>query len=219
MGEDPPSIGPTAKYFKDNLKMEPRELTLDYMKQQNQKLGSAEKIEEVERSIRKCEFPVLILGDNEKIDTPNPVLEDIQASIGLLGFNCAVGTHIHLFNKGRFESEVEDDMFDLEKLPKIILFVDGKNPATIGESKRIRSNSDLNERTIFFFDHNDDYSYLVKLAIEKKFPVEFKYPIPYHKIEELKGKALFGVLHCFYRYWRFKRNPARTVNIKNGESS
>ena len=188
------------------------------MKQQNQSLDSEEKLEETEKNIRKIEFPVLILGDNEKPGIPSKILEDIQSSIGEMGFICALGTHIYAFNKGRFESEIENEIFEQSKLPKLILMVDGEGFATIGESKIILSRAELNKRTLYFFDHNGDYDYLVKLAEDKKFPVEYKYPIPYHGDRELKGKALFGVLHCFYWYWRFKRAQELGVNNNNQKS-
>lgn len=205
MSDEMPKISPTAKFFKKELKLDSEKLTLEYMNQQNQKIESEQKINEIEKNIRKSEFPVLILGDNEKPGTPSTLLEDIQKSIAQLGFICALGTHIHKFNKGRFEAEVENEMFNEEKLPKLILMIDGKGFATIGESKVIRGREDLNNRTLYFFDHKQDYSYLVELAKNKQFPIEYKYPIPYHGKEELKGKSLFGVLHCFYRYWQYKR--------------
>ncbi len=73
----------------------------------------------------------------------------------------------------------------------------------------------INNKTLFFFDYKRDCNYLVHLAKEKKFPVAFKYPIPYHGNEELKAKAIFGVLHCFYRYYKYKRKEKTAENNNN----
>ena len=213
MPEEQKELSKSAEFFKNKLKLNPKQLTLEYIKLQDTNFNSLEKIEEIEKNIRKAEFPVLILGDNKKAGKPMPVLEELQAEIAELGFLCALGTHIHEFSKGRFETEIEKEM--LEKPCKLIVLINGSNPGTTGESKTISLKNEINNKTLFFFDYKRDCNYLVHLAKEKKFPVAFKYPIPYHGNEELKAKAIFGVLHCFYRYYKYKRKEKTAENNNN----
>jgi len=194
-----------ANFFKKELKLEPKQLTLEYMRKQGRKIQTPYERERVERSIRKAEYPVLILGDNEKPAQPSKVLEALQAEIGQRGFLCALGSHIYFMKKGEFEDEIERQMLENPDFPMLILLVSGSGFGTIGESKHICLEPELNGKTLFFFDHNGDYDRLIELAEKKQFPVQFKYPIPYSGHSELRGKVIFGVLHCFYRYLRFKR--------------
>ena len=213
MVETQNGLSKSAEFFKNQLKLDPKRLSLDYIKSQDSKLDSLEKLEEIEKNIRKAEFPVLVLGDNEKPGKPLTILEAIQRSIAELGFLCAIGTHIHELNKGGFEAEIEQKM--LENPCKLIVLISGQKPGTIGETKIISLKKEANNKTLFFFDYNGDYTRLVNLAKEKKFPMEFKYPIPFTGHEELKAKVLFGVLHCFYRYYKYKRKEKNPENNNN----
>ncbi len=210
-------IGLSAKFFKKELKLAPQQLTLEYLKQQNIKIQSPEKLEELERNIRKTKFPVLILGDNEEPGKPSSTLEKLQQDITKLGFLCGLGSHIYFIQNGKFEAEIEREMLDDPDYPKLIILVAGERFGTIGESKVIRLRDDLNSKTLFFFDHKGDYEWLIELATNKQFPVEFKYPIPYTGEKELNAKVLFGVLHCFYRYWYFKRSMKKASETNNKE--
>ncbi|MBI4044201.1 MAG: hypothetical protein HY392_00665 [Candidatus Diapherotrites archaeon] len=213
MGKDENSLSKSAEFFKNQLKLGPKQLSIEYMKSQDSKLYSLERLEEIEKNIRKAEFPVLVLGDNEKPGEPEEILEELQISIAELGFLCAIGTHIHELNKGGFETEIEQKM--LETPCKLIVLISGQKPGTIGESKVISLKEEINNKTLFFFDYKGDYTRLVNFAKEKKFPVELKYPIPYSGQEELKAKVLFGVLHCFYRYYKYKRKEKNQENNNN----
>ncbi len=215
MANNPPELSLSSKIFKQELKLDPKELTLEYMKQQDKKLGKPEVVKEIEKSIRKAEFPVLILGDNEKPGEPSKILEGFQKDIVIMGFRCALGSHIYAINEGKFEDDIERKMLEDTKYPKLIIMISGKGFATIGEAKIVRSREDLKDKTLFFFDHEGDFEKLVNLAKEKRFPIEFKYPIPYCGEKELKGKVLFGVLHCFYRYLRYKRDKEKPIETNN----
>jgi|SRR3989344_4577840 len=217
MPEDPKPLGKSAEFFKEKLKLKPAQLTLEYMESQNLKISSAEQLEEIEKNIRKAEFPVLVLGDNIAAGVPLQILEELQVKIAELGFLCGLGTHIHELSKGRFEADVEKAILE-SPTNKLIILISGQNFGTIGESKAIRLKEEVNSKTLFFFDHAEDYEKLVQLAKDKKFPVEFKYPIPYHGAVELKSKVLFGVLHCFYRYYRYKRKNSE-LGIENNNNA
>ncbi len=206
--------GSSTAFFKNELKLDPKQLTLEYMKQQDALIKTKEQRLELEWNIRKAEYPVLVLGDNIEPGKPSPFLETLQKEIAKRGFLCAIGSHIYLIQTGRFEAEIEKDMMQNPNHPRQIILVSGKGFATIGESKLIRLKEDLNNKTLFFFDHEKNYEKLVLLAEKKQFPIEFKYPIPYTGEEELKAKILFGILHCFYRYLRYKR-PKPCENNNN----
>ncbi|MBN2127306.1 MAG: hypothetical protein JW703_02840 [Candidatus Diapherotrites archaeon] len=206
------NLGVSEKFFKNELKLEPEQLTLKYMREQNAKFKSQKELIELEKSIRKAEFPVLLLGDNEEPGKPSRFLEKIQQDFFELGFHCGLGSHIYAVQKGRFEDEIEQEMFCDPACPKIIVLVSGKGFGTIGESKLIRLRPELNNKTLFFFDHEKNYENLINLVKEKKYPVEYKYPIPYTGLKELRAKILFGTLHWFYRYLRFKRNQDENNN-------
>ncbi len=210
MVEEQKGLSKSAEFFKSELKLDSKQLTIEFMKAQDAKFSSPSTLEEIEKNIRHAEFPVLVLGDNELPGKPLPFLEELQTEIYQLGFLCGLGTHIHELSKGSFEHEIEQAM--LESPCKLIVLISGKNRGTLGEEKYIRLKDEINNKTLFFFDHKKDYNYLVSLAKEKRFPVEFKYPIPYNGQEELKAKVIFGVLHCFYRYYKYKRRQPEKNN-------
>lgn len=206
MSDQNPPLSQIESALKDKLKLTPEQLTLEYMRGMDTKLQTPKERGEIEKNIRKAEFPVLLLGDNDQPGKPSKFLEDLQAEICLEhGFRCALGSHIYFVQQDKFEAEIEKEMFADPKYPRLIILVSGKGFGTIGESKLIRLRSDLNERTIFFFDHERNYKQLMEWAIKKQFPIEYKYPIPYTGKEELHAKIIFGLLHWFYGYWLHKR--------------
>ncbi|MBI5553830.1 MAG: hypothetical protein HY917_03765 [Candidatus Diapherotrites archaeon] len=211
-----PALSPLETELKKRLELPPEKLTLEYMQAMGVKLRTPQERMEMEKNIRKAEFPVLLLGDNEEPGKPGSFLQGLQTEVALeYGFRCALGSNIHLLQKGKFEGEIEQEMLDNPEFPKLIILVSGKGFGTLREASHIRLTPNT-DRTLFFFDHHGDYDGLILLASDKKFPVEFKYPIPYTGEKELRAKILFGILHCFYRYYRFKRpGNGSGENIKN----
>lgn len=108
--------------------------------------------------------------------------------------------------KGCFDEEVEEQIIKND----LIIMINGVRPATIGESKKTRIDPEWKKKTLFFFKYKD-YNELKSFAINKDFPIDFKFPIPYRENEELEAKLLFGILH--WHYYKFRQN-----RINKGEN-
>ncbi|MEK6958188.1 MAG: hypothetical protein AABW99_04400 [archaeon] len=157
---------------------------------------------------------IVILADNKKEGIPKEFTIHIQRKIQELGFPCLLGTDYYTNIEECFEEDVEAEI----GLNNLILLINGKKPALVGESKLARLVEKWKKKTLFFFQYGT-YDELKAFAVKKQFPVDFKFPIPYKGRGELESKVLFGVLHWHYYKYRHEDSIYKEGVIENGQQS
>ncbi|MBU2100825.1 hypothetical protein KKB11_06340, partial [Candidatus Micrarchaeota archaeon] len=179
------------KFFKQ---LSPEEISEKAIKESIRKVKDKQELRE--KVIEKGQYTVLILGENEKEDTPSEKLLKLQDSIWKEGFPCCtIGSQYYKIGKKLSDQDIQQQMLEESNL---IILVNSNRPGVVDESKAIRKTKEWKRKTLFFFEY-EDYEDLVSLARSKQYPIDFKFPIPYKGFEELKAKVLFGV-HHFYMY-------------------
>ncbi len=146
-----------------------------------------------EKVLSKGAFSIVVLGANEKPGEPSKILLELQEAIQKEGFPCNLGKDYFEEGQGYFEDEIQRIMLESNKL---VIMVNSSNTGVVDESKAIRDNTEWKRKTLFFFEYEDCNS-LIQLAKEKKYPIYFKFPIPFKGEKELKAKVLFGIYHCY----------------------
>ena len=143
----------------------------------------------------KCR--ISLLADNTKEGIPKEFILKLRDEIEDLGFLCFLGSKIYELMRGSFNKNTEAE---IEK-SSLILIINGVRPGTVGESKKIRIEEEWKKKSLFFFKY-ENYEELTQYALNKEFPIDFRFPIPYKENEELKAKVLFGTLHWHYYKYR-----------------
>lgn len=118
-------------------------------------------------------------------------LRDLKEELASKGITCRIGEDYLKKAKGIREQEIRESYL---KDADIIVLINGQGPGTLDESNQIRREKELKKKTMAFFKYNN-YQELENVPDLQDFRTEFKYPIPYREIEELKAKIKFGVKH------------------------
>lgn len=160
----------------------------------------AKQDKELTEKIARGDLKVVVLADNRKDGVSSELAIDLKNEIQDLGFRCTLGSDYYERLVECFDEEVEEEIGNHD----LIVLINGKRAATIGESKNARKTIEWKKKTLFFFEYGDCEE-LLEYATKKKFPIDFKFPIPYRGEAELKAKVLFGVLHWHYYKYRKKK--------------
>lgn len=190
-------VSEITNFHKNYLLREAKKITLQQIKEGSKR---ARKDHLLSENLARGQFTVALLADNRKNNVPTELIVKLQKKISQLGFTCTLGNAYYQWMNGCFDNEVEEEIVKND----LIIMVNGKRPATIGESKKTRLDPEWKKKALFFFRYKD-YDELKSYAINKSFPIDFKYPIPYRDNAELEAKIIFGVLHWHYYKFRKKR--------------
>lgn len=183
----------TGNFHKEFFKNLPNEIPQKVIEESIKRVRDKQKL--IESVIGKGQYSVLLLGPNENEGAPSKEILTLQGAIQKEGFPCCTIGSQYYETAGRelSEADTRKDMLDNSDL---IILVDSTRPGVVTESMAIINNAEWKRKTIFFFKYSD-YDALVDIARAKKYPIQFKFPIPYKEFEELKAKVLFGVHHCY----------------------
>ena len=143
------------------------------------------------RKVNYGKYRVLICGDHESQEINLEFLGNFKKELKLKGINCVIGNDYIQKAKDAREEDIRKAYL---KDADIIIFINGKGPGTIDESGIIRRDNSLKRKTLAFFKY-DNFEELKNIPDKQDYITEFKYPVPYKEIEELKAKVEFGVKH------------------------
>lgn len=141
-------------------------------------------------------YGVLLCGDHSGNKINLEFLRNLKKELRGNGITCQLGEDYikeaeGVRQKDIFESYLND--------ADIIVLINGENPGTVDESKYIREERKLKKKTIAFFRYSD-YNTLKQIPNLQDYRTEFKYPVPYREVEELKAKIVFGTKHMILYY-------------------
>jgi len=143
------------------------------------------------RKINYGKYEALLCGDHNGEEINLQFLRDLKKDLANKGITCRIGKDYLKKAKGVREQEIRESYL---KDADIIVLINGYGPGTLDESNQIRRENELKKKTMAFFRYTS-YQELENIPDLQDFRTEFKYPIPYREIEELKAKIKFGVKH------------------------
>ncbi|MDO8625821.1 MAG: hypothetical protein Q7R47_07075 [Candidatus Diapherotrites archaeon] len=137
-------------------------------------------------------YLVLLCGDHNGKEINLAFLKSFKEELrNTYGISCCIGDDYIQKAKGAREEDIRRAYL---KDADIIVLINGESPGTLDEYNDIRADKDLKRKTIAFFKYNT-FDQIKTLPDLQNYICEFKYPVPYRTMDELKAIAIFGIKH------------------------
>ncbi|PIN85117.1 MAG: hypothetical protein COV47_03870 [Candidatus Diapherotrites archaeon CG11_big_fil_rev_8_21_14_0_20_37_9] len=183
-------------FHKEFLSKRAKKITKEILEKSSEKAKQDKSFSE---KLARGKLKIIILADNKEEGVPGEFTINLRGKIQELGFPCALGSEYYNQMEDCFDEDIETEI----GLNNVIILLNGRNPVLVGESKMTRLIENWKNKTLFFFQYETEEE-LKARAVNKEFPIDFKYPIPYTNLADLEAKTLFGVLHWHYYKYRHR---------------